>query len=158
MPYLSATIRFQFFFFCNIRELLERVISLPKFSLFSYLFADSDNLLNALFISVYSLRILFYLQLKRASITRYLAAKGLTVFLSIWKFRHCFTCDISQPEFALYSYLYANSDIVLKALFLSLDSLCIPLYWRCKRASTTHYFSNANLFVFCSICRFRHRF
>ena len=84
MRYFSAPIRFVFFFICNVRELLKRVISLRQFSLYSHLFADKAFVLNAVFLCLNSLCILFYLQWKRSSKTRYFSAAILFVFVFVF--------------------------------------------------------------------------
>jgi len=129
MRYFSTSIRFVFFYICDIRELLKRVISLPKLSLHFYLFADLDIVINALFICLNSLCILFYLILKRASKTRYFSADGHSLRLSefvLFSFFHPRkTCVWSQ--LFLYSFQFSHSDIVLFALFLSLSLHCISM-------------------------------
>ena len=150
MRYFSTSIRFVFFYICNIRELLKRAISPPQFSLYSHLFADSDIVFNALFLSLNSLCILIQLQHKRASYTHYFSAKVLFVFLSFCRFRYRFECVFSKLHFALYSFFICNVRKHLKRV--------ISLYLQLKKASKTRYFSAKILFVFPSILRFRYRF
>ena len=133
MHNFSASCRFVFFFICNVRELLKHVISLPQFSLFSYLFADSDT---------------FEM--------RYFSAPIRFVFFCICNVRELLKRVISLLQISLYSYRYADTEIVSNALFFSLNSLCILFYLHDKRAPKLRYFSAAILFVFLSICRFRH--
>jgi len=38
--YFPSSILFVFFLFCNVRELLKRVISIPQFSLYSHVFGN----------------------------------------------------------------------------------------------------------------------
>jgi len=158
--------------------------SLPQICLFSFVFADSDIVQNALFLSLNSLCILFSLRHKRASKTRYFSAKILISFLPICRVRHLyFSASIRFPFFLIWYtreflkrviflpkislnfYLFEDSIIVLNALFLSLNLLCILFHLKRKRASKTRYFSaivrlilGRNSILFLSICRFRHRF
>ena len=112
MRQFSASICFVFFFICNARELLKRVISLPKFSLYFYLFADSDTVFVALSLSPNSLSTLFYLQQKLASKTRNFSAKILYIFLT---------------TFISYFYRLEDFNIFSNALVLSLNPLFIIL-------------------------------
>jgi len=113
MRYFSASIRFVFLYISDVRELLQRIISLPQIFLFSFLFADLDIVFNALFFRLKSLRILYHLQHKRTSKTRYYSAKVFFVFLSFCGLRHRFKCSFSLPQIALYSLLFAPQALFL---------------------------------------------
>jgi len=125
MRNFSAQFRFVFFFICTVIELLKRIIFLPQFSFYSHIYAYSDIVLHALFLSLNSLSILFYLQHKRAFKTRYLSAKILILFLCIRRFRHRLQCVISMPQIALYSVSFVTHESFFNAFILCQSSLCI---------------------------------
>jgi len=156
MRYLSASNRFVFSLIWNIRELLKCVTSLPKVSLYSYLFASSDIRFKCVIsLPQFLLLFFFYLQRKRASKTRYISAAILFAFFSIWKLRHRFKRVNSQPQLALYSFSFATLEIFLNALFFCRNSLCILIYVHTQTSFEIRYFSASIRFVIFFICNKR---
>jgi len=114
MRYFPASIRFVYFFTSNVKELLKRVSFLWQFYLYSYLYANSDIVQNALFLRLNSICMPF-----------------------ICNVRELPKCIFSLPEVSLFSFLFLVSEIVQNALFLSLKLICILHNLQHKRATKT---------------------
>ena len=150
----AAALLFVFLSIGRFRHRFKCAISKPQFGLYSFLFATRESFKNAIFLRRNSHCFSIYLQIQISNEMRYLSPFIRLVFFFICNVNELLKRVISLPQFSLYFYPIAHSDIFLNALSLSLNLHCNLVYLQNMRASKTRKLSAAILIVFLYICRF----